>query len=100
MRASSPEARIRKLRRKIDAADRALMKALGSRMATVEKIGNIKIAAGMPILQKTRWKEVMKQRLDAAARLGLSDRFTTALYALIHREALDIQKKLGRKKAK
>lgn len=99
-RQASPEARIKRLRKKVDAADRALMKALGRRMETVRRIGQIKVAAGMPLLQKTRWSEVMKERLKAAARLGLAGGFTTALYALIHQEALRIQHSLPKAKAK
>lgn len=95
-----PEDRIKKLRKKVDAADRALMKALGARMATVKSIGKIKVAAGMPLLQKTRWNAVMDERLKAAARLGLEAPFTTALYALIHREALRLQRELPRPKKK
>jgi chorismate mutase len=94
----TPEARIKKLRKKVDAADRALMKALGARMATVKHIGKIKVAAGMPLLQKIRWNAVMDERLKAAGKLGLSEGFTTGLYALIHREALKIQRELKSRK--
>ena len=88
------QSRLKKLRKKIDVSDRALLKALGSRMATVERVGRIKVAAGIPLLQKTRWKDLMEERLKIASRLGLSGPFTIALYALIHQEALRIQRRL------
>jgi hypothetical protein len=40
----------------------------------------------------------MDERLKAAARLGLEGPFTTDLYALIHREALRIQRALPQPK--
>jgi chorismate mutase len=95
-----PQADLKKLRKRIDAADRALLKALGDRMAVVERIGRVKVAAGVPLLQKVRWKEVMAERLKIAGRLGLSGPFTNALYTLIHQEALRIQTRLPRKKTR
>jgi chorismate mutase len=88
------EKKLKKLRKKIDRADRMLMKALGARLATVERIGRIKIAEGMPLLQKARWSEVMAERLKIAGRVGLEADFTHALYGLIHKEALRIQRDL------
>jgi chorismate mutase len=92
------EKKLSQLRKQIDRADRQLMKALGVRLATVKKIGHIKIAQGLPLLQKARWNEVMAERLKIAKRVGLAQEFTHALYELIHQEALRIQNKLPKTK--
>jgi chorismate mutase len=85
-------AQLKRLRAQVDRADRALMKALGARLQAVEKIGQIKREQGMPVLQKARWVEVMAARLKLARHHGVDGEFVSALYELIHREALRIQK--------
>jgi chorismate mutase len=61
-------------------------------MASARRIGRLKAAAGLSRRQSGRWREVLVTRLAAAERLGLASSFTRALYALIHRESLRIQK--------
>jgi chorismate mutase len=86
-------AQLKALRAKIDQADRALLKALGGRMKTVLKIAQFKKERGIPTVQKGRWKQLMKDRMQLAERLDLNDRFTRDLFNLIHREALRLQRK-------
>ena len=95
---SKAEKKIKQLRRQVDRADRMLMKALGARLKAVRKIGQIKIANDLPLLQKARWSEVIAKRLAIAERLGLHADFTHALYSLIHKEALRIQKNMAKAK--
>ncbi len=90
--------RLRAHRARVDAADRALLAALGVRFKAVARIGKLKIAHGMPLLQTNRWEEVMKECVKRGARLGLAPPFVTALYELIHVEALKTQEILRRKK--
>jgi len=87
------------LRKKIDQADRILFNALGSRARAVEKIGVIKRDHDLPVFQKKRWKEVLRERVKIAKRMGLSERFSKNLLELIHKESCRVQRniKKGRK---
>jgi chorismate mutase len=90
--------RLEKLRGKIDHADRALLKALGGRMKTVLQIAEFKRKQGLPLVQKGRWKELIRARLQVAEELGLDRDFTKAMFDLIHREALRLQRRKRKKK--
>lgn len=90
--------RLKALRSRVDEADRAILAALGVRFKAVARIGKLKISHGMPLLQATRWEEVMKERVKRGARKGFDPAFVTSLYELIHVEALKTQENLRRKK--
>jgi len=79
------------LRKEIDAADQALLAALGTRFKSVKKVGSIKRANDLPVVQKNRWQEVVEDRLKRAKKLGVSEEFTRSLLKLIHKEAVRIQ---------
>lgn len=85
------EKRLKGLRQTIDQADRDLLRALGKRLATVEKIGKLKAKTGMTAHQKSRWKELMAARLKLGRKHKLRAVFTEAVFNLIHSEALRIQ---------
>jgi chorismate mutase len=85
--------KLNRLRSKIDAADRALLKALSGRMKTVLEIARYKQKHDLPLVQKGRWKQLMQNRKELANHLGLDKRFTLDLFNLIHREALRLQRK-------
>lgn len=91
---------IEKLRKKIDLADRAVLKALGARMKTVSQIGKLKIKHGVPPLQKARWASVMEKRAAQGKRAGLSSQFTQKIYRIIHQEALKLQWELMKRRSK
>ena len=84
------------LRRRIDRADLALLKAFSERFSAVEKLGRIKKKLKLPAKQKARWKEVMKDRLRRGARLGVAGPFINSIYKIIHKEAIRIQTRRGR----
>jgi len=85
--------KLNQLRVKIDGADRALLKALGVRFKAVKELGYLKKKLRMPIVQKSRWNQVMKDRLKKAKKVNLSRSFTKAIFNLIQDEAIRIQKK-------
>lgn len=85
--------KLTRLRKKIDHADQALLKAMRDRMKTVLEIAHYKALNDLPVVQKGRWKQLMRDRMTHAERLGLDEDFTKALFELIHREALRIQRK-------
>lgn len=95
---SDEERSLKRLRKRVDRADRQLLEALAARLETVRVIGRVKIAAGMPIFQKKRMTVALKEWRRIAGQLGLRQALTQALYGLVHREALRIQKKLPRVK--
>jgi chorismate mutase len=82
-----------KLRSKIDRSDRELLKALGTRMKVVLEIARYKRENDLPLIQKGRWKQLMRDRIQISDDLDLNKRFTKDLFDLIHREALRLQRK-------
>ena len=92
--------KMRRLRSRIDRADRKLFQALGERFQAVQELGVLKRKLGIPVLQKTRWKEVMQERLALAESQGLSERFAKKFLKLIHEEAIRVQKAKKRSRKK
>ncbi|MGK5090313.1 chorismate mutase [Bdellovibrionota bacterium FG-2] len=86
------------LRRRIDECDRTLLKILATRFRAARKVGLYKLSHDLPVLQKSRWAEIMEARLKLAKRLSLDEDFTTAIFGLIHKESLKIQKEEQRAK--
>jgi chorismate mutase len=82
---------LKRLRKKIDRADRALFQALSLRTKAVTEIGHLKRRHGLPVLQKARWKEVMRERVKIAKGLGISEAFVKRVLTLIHKESIRIQ---------
>ncbi len=86
------------LRKKIDQADKILFSALGSRARAVEKIGVIKKNHGLPVFQKKRWKEVLRERVKIAKSIGLNESFSRKILELIHKESCRVQRNIKRGK--
>jgi chorismate mutase len=84
---------LKRLRKKIDQADKALIKAFSARFDAVEKVGNLKKKLKLPVVQKARWKELLADRLKRAKRLGVSESFVKLVFKAIHLEAIRIQKR-------
>jgi chorismate mutase len=82
-------------RKKIDAADRALLAALSARFKAVEKVGKLKHAHGLPLYQKARWQEVVENRVQIAHQVKVDEQFTRKFLRLIHQEAIRIQTELA-----
>ena len=97
---SRVEKKLKSLRRKIDRADRALLRALGDRQATVARIGKLKAQAGIAAHQKSRWAQVIRERRKLGQKRGLGANFTEAVFNLIHAESLRIQKRVPPRKPK
>jgi chorismate mutase len=86
------------LRKQIDQADKTLFSALGSRARAVEKLGVIKRDYDLPVFQKKRWKEVLRERVKIAKGIGLSENFSRKLLELIHKESCRVQRNIKRGK--
>ena len=91
---------LEKLRKKIDKADHELLRALAFRFSAVRSIGLLKKANGIPIRQSARWKEVVRDRLKLAKKMGLSGDLADKIFTAIHREAIRTQRKLSSKKSR
>ena len=76
------------LREDIDNIDSDLIELIGKRMKVVEKIGEYKKEQSVTVLQPSRWEEILKSRVDEAAKYNLSPAFMTKIYQYIHEEAV------------
>ncbi|MGZ4033332.1 MAG: chorismate mutase [Bacteroidia bacterium] len=76
------------LRESINKTDDELLHVLMNRMKTAEKIGVYKKENNVTILQTNRWENLLKERLEAASMMGLSEEFIRTLYILIHEESI------------
>jgi chorismate mutase len=79
---------LEKYRSQIDSVDSQLIELLAQRMNIVEEIGEYKKEKNMTILQLQRWEKVRERGIDLAKSLGLSEKFTTQLLRMIHKEAI------------
>jgi chorismate mutase len=84
---------LKRLRGKIDQADKALLKAFSARFDAVTKVGKLKKKLNLPVVQKARWKELLSDRVKRAKRLGVSEIFVKKVFGEIHLEAIRIQKR-------
>ncbi len=81
------------LRSKIDSLDSILIETLAKRMQVSREIGDYKHLHNMPIVQTGRYNDLIQNRLEFAAQLGLSEQLIKQIYALIHEESVNIQLK-------
>jgi chorismate mutase len=79
------------LRKEIDEIDEQVLQLFAKRMEVVKLIGRQKKESGMDSLQLERWKQVVEDRLEKGAALGLSRNFLLKLLHAIHEEALRVQ---------
>lgn len=76
------------LRQQIDRIDDELLDLLAQRMRVSRDIGRYKLSNRLPIVQPDRYNDLMKLRVDAAERLGLSPDFVGNILAAIHEESV------------
>lgn len=79
------------LRRQIDEIDHELLSLLARRMEMSRQISFIKRDLQMPVYQSGRWADVVADRMEQAAALGLDADFTRALLEKIHGESIRVQ---------
>lgn len=79
------------LRRHIDELDIALINTLARRMKVSEQIGTYKKEHNMPVLQSTRYDQILAKRVEMGNRLGMSQDFMLELFEAIHEESVRIQ---------
>jgi chorismate mutase len=82
------------LRKRIDKTDEELLKILAERISVAKEIGEYKKVNNMAILQVNRWEEVLRNRMKLGETIGLDKDFLVEMFTLIHRESVEVQKKL------
>lgn len=85
---------IETLRNSIDEIDQQIIKLLAKRMEHAKSIGMLKKAQGISLVDKSRWMEVLSDRLSLARQQGLSEELVEKLWNMIHEYALEIEKRV------
>jgi chorismate mutase len=85
---------LKNIREQINLIDEELLQLLSARMKLAEKIGAIKQKNQLPILQAAHFNEMLKQRLNQAKQLGLSEDFIRLMFTSIHFESINHQNTL------
>ena len=75
------------LRRDIDALDQQIVELLARRAAKVQEVVTLKKAAHLPVYHAAREENLISQRRDQAARVGLDPDFVEELYRGIMRQS-------------
>ena len=82
------------LRAQIDAVDSAIIASLSKRMKLVKSIGKFKRAYNITVLATKRRNE-LKKTWDARGKsFGVPPRLTQEMFELIHKHAVEIEKKV------
>ncbi len=88
------------LRDQIDRLDNELLHTLKMRQDVVEKIAKAKIEQNVTALQKGRFEQLMKERMDAGVKLGLNQDFIKDIFDSIHEQSVQTQTNLFEKNKK
>lgn len=75
------------LRREIDCLDTQIVGLLARRAATVQQVVRLKQAAGLPVYHPAREEDLISQRREQAARVGLDPDHVEELYRCILRHS-------------
>ncbi len=86
---------IRQLRERIDIIDEELLSLIAERMQISRGIGRCKAEHKMPILQTSRWDEVLSRVLSEGEKRDLPAGFLTTIFNAIHEESVRQQDDSG-----
>ncbi|MDR2171382.1 MAG: bifunctional 3-deoxy-7-phosphoheptulonate synthase/chorismate mutase type II [Planctomycetaceae bacterium] len=89
-----PSKNLAELRSKIDGIDDQLLALLSARMQVAAEIGLYKKANNMPILQTTRYGQIIEQKSTMAKSLKLDQDFIREIMQAIHEESVRQQMKI------
>lgn len=79
------------LRDQIDRLDNELLHTLKLRKDVVEKIAKAKIEQKITALQRNRFDQLMKERMDSGKSLGLEELFIKEIFDAIHEQSVKVQ---------
>ncbi|MDP2090657.1 MAG: chorismate mutase [Candidatus Gracilibacteria bacterium] len=80
-------------RYQIDTLDKELINLFSRRFEIVEQIGIIKRENNIEALQTDRWEQLMKDNIEMAKELMVSESFIRDVWNRVHEESLNIEKK-------
>ena len=87
--AASEELRL--LREQIDHLDREALQLLAARMEVARRIATVKQEGNMSVFQPKRWDAVLRQRMETARELGLSEECVKGIFEKVHAESVRVQ---------
>lgn len=76
------------LRQQIDRLDNELLEVLNKRMRVSREIGQYKKEHRMPVLQASRYDDIMQSRVKLAQEMGMSGDFMKIVLSAIHEESV------------
>lgn len=76
------------LRQQIDTLDNELLEVLNKRMRVSREIGQYKKEHRMPVLQASRYDDIIQSRVKLAMEMGMSSDFMKSVLAAIHEESV------------
>lgn len=82
---------LQELRTEIDTLDEDLLNLLSRRMQVSLRIGNLKKANRITVLQSARWNEVLERSVAQGKKLGLSEDFVRNWMQSVHEESIRLQ---------
>lgn len=82
------------LREEIDLLDAELVRVLSQRMEICRKIGELKKAHGMPVIQPDRYSRLLSDRIAGSSDSGLGKRFLENIFSSVHAESVRQQLEL------
>lgn len=88
---------IEQFRTQIDTIDNDIFSLITKRMQISDKIGLIKRENNVSILQKSRWEDIISDRLQKANKQDLSKELVKSIMELVHLESINRQNKVMNK---
>lgn len=79
------------LRDHIDRLDCEIIHSLNLRKNAVEKIAQAKINHNVTALQKNRFDQLIKARIEMGKKLGMSEQFIKEIFSIIHDQSIELQ---------
>lgn len=79
---------LQQLRQQIDRIDTELLELYNRRMAVSREIGKYKKEHSMPVVQESRYDDLMKSRVASAVEMGMSADFMRTVLQAIHEESV------------
>ncbi len=83
--------KLAQLRAGIDVLDQEIIALLAQRNAHIHAIGSFKKENNVAVYQPERWKEIIETRPNWGGKKGLSEKFISDLYKLVHDESIKVQ---------
>ena len=90
--------KLEELRTEVDKLDGELMQILSKRMELIDEIGEYKRENDITILQMKLWAGIIADRMSIGTHMGLDKVFLKKLLTLIHKESIQRQEDIFRKK--